>query len=176
VLIARLAVAACALLVLVGCGIGHSSEVEQPERTATPTAAAAERSDYLTSDGARKSIGDGVVLTISPPKSFTPSDTSYPRTTRAIAFELTVDNGSAVAYRPARLSFSATVDGTATEQVIDSTQGYPGPPSATDEVASGESLRVALAFAAGERPCRMRVDVRPDATAGTPILLYDGTV
>jgi hypothetical protein len=174
VLIARLAVAACALLVLVGCGIGHSSEV-QPEQIASPTAAA-ERSDYRNSDAARKSIGDGVVLTISPPKSFTPSDTAYPRVTRAIAFELTVDNGSAIAYRPARLSFSATVDGSTTEQVVDSTQGYPGPPSATDEVAAGQSLRIALAFATGERPCRMRVEVRPEATTGTPILLYDGTV
>jgi hypothetical protein len=173
--IARLAVAACVLLVLVGCGIGHSTEAAPPERTATPTAAA-ERSDYRTSDGSRKSIGDGVVLTISAPTSFTPTDTAYPRASRAIAFELSVDNGSAIAYRPARLSFSATTDGAATEQVIDSTQGYTGTSSATDEIAPGQSLRIAIAFAVGDQPCRMRVAVRPDATTGTPILLYDGTV
>jgi len=175
VLIARLAVAACALLVLVGCGIGHSSEVVQPSRTATPTAAA-ERSDYVATDGARKSIGDGVVLTISPPKSFTPTDTAYPRASRAIAFEMTIENGSAVAYRPARLSFTATVDGVSSEQVIDSTQGYTGTSGATDEVAPNDSLRIAVAFAVVDQPCRMRVAVRPDTDGGTPILLYDGTV
>jgi hypothetical protein len=175
VLIARLAVAACALLVLVGCGIGHSSEVVQPARNATPTAAA-ERSDYRATDGARKSIGDGVVLTISPPKSFTPTDTAYPRASRAIAFELTIDNGSTFAYRPATLSFSATVDGAATEQVIDSTQGYTGTSGATREIAPSASLSIAVAFAVPEQPCRVRVAVRPDASTGTPILLYDGTV
>lgn len=174
-LIARLAVAACALLVLVGCGIGHSSEVVQPSRTATPTAAA-ERSDYVATDGARKSIGDGVVLTISPPKSFTPTDTAYPRAGRAVAFELTIDNGSALAYRPASLSFSATVDGAPTEQVIDSTQGYTGTSGATGEIAPSASLSIAVAFAVPDQPCRVRVAVRPDASTGTPILLYDGTV
>ncbi|OLF17511.1 hypothetical protein [Actinophytocola xanthii] len=172
--IARLAVAACALLVLVGCGIGHSSEASRPQQTATPSAAA-ERTEYRA-DGTRKSIGDGVVLTISAPKSFTPTDTAYPRAKRAVAFELVIDNGSTIAYRPASLSFTATVEGAAAEQVIDSTQGYTGTSGATDEVAPSQSLRIAVAFAVGDRPCRMRMAVQPEADSATPILLYDGTV
>lgn len=174
--IARLAVAACALLVLVGCGIGHSSQVAQPSQTASPTAAA-ERSDYqVSSDRVRKVIDDGVVLTISPPKSFTPTDTAYPRANRAVAFEMTVDNDGKVPYRPASLSFTASVDSRPTEQVIDSTQGYTGPAGATDEVAPDESLRIAVAFAVTDEPCRMRVSVQPDVARSMPILLYDGTV
>lgn len=173
--LARLAVAACVLLVLVGCGIGHSSEVGAPARSASPTAAA-ERSEYRATDNAHKPLGDGVVLTISRPTSFTPTDTAYPRAARAVAFELTIDNGSALAYRPASLAFTATVDGAPTEQVIDSTQGYTGTSGATEEVAPDTSLRIAVAFAAPDRPCRMRVAVRQKATDTTSVLLYDGTV
>lgn len=174
--IARLAVAACALLVLVGCGIGHTSQVVQPSQTASPTAAA-ERSDYqVSSDGIHKPIADGVVLTLAPPKSFTPTDTAYPRVGRAVAFEMTLDNGGTIAYRPASLSFTATIDGKPTEQVIDSTQGYTGPSGATDEVAPDESLRIAVAFAVTDQPCRMRVTVQPEAAGAMPVLLYDGTV
>jgi hypothetical protein len=173
--IARLAVAACALLVLVGCGIGHSSQAARPTQSASPTAAA-ERSEYQVSDGVRKAVDDGVELTISQPKSFTPSDTSYPSAARAVAFDLTVDNGGTVAYRPASLAFTATVDGRPTEQVIDSTQGYNGPSGTTEEVAPGASLRIAVAFAASDAPCRMMVTVRSDAANATPVLLYDGTV
>ncbi|HEY0450635.1 hypothetical protein [Actinophytocola sp.] len=175
-LIARLAVAACALLVLAGCGIGHSTEAAQrATRSATPTAAA-ERSDYRATDGTRKSIGDGVVLTVSAPKSFTPSDTAYPRVGRAVAFELAIDNGSTLAFRPAQLSFVAVVEGKQAEQVIDSTQGYPGISGTVDEVTPDDSLHFAIAFAVPERTCTLRVTVRPDTAGATAIGLYDGTV
>ncbi|MCT2588022.1 hypothetical protein [Actinophytocola gossypii] len=173
--LARLAVAACVLLVLVGCGIGHSSEVDTSARTASPTAAA-ERSEYRATDNARRLLGDGVVLTISRPTSFTPTDTAYPRAARAVAFELTIDNGGPIPYRPAGLAFTATVDGAPSEQVIDSTQGYTGTAGATEEIAPGASLRIAVAFATPDEPSRMRVAVRQKSSATTSILLYDGTV
>jgi hypothetical protein len=172
--IARLAVAACALLVLVGCGIGYSSQ-NPPSSSASPTAAA-ERSEYRASDGARKVLGNGIVLTVSSPKSFTPTDTAFPRAPRAVAFELTVDNNSTVAYRPASLSFTAAADGEPTEQVIDSTQGYNGPSGATEEVAPNDSLRIMVAFATSEARSRLRVTVRADATSSAPVLLFDGVV
>ncbi|MPZ83663.1 MAG: hypothetical protein GEV28_26030 [Actinophytocola sp.] len=174
-LIARLAVAACALLVLVGCGIGHSTEAVQSKPTSTPTAAA-ERSDYRASDGMRKSLGDGVLLTVSPPKSFTPTDTAYPRVPRAVAFEMVVDNGSTVPFRPAQLTFVALVEGRQAEQVIDSTQGYIGVSGTTDEVPPDESLRFAVAFAVPEHTCAVQVSVRPDGADSVAIGLYDGAV
>jgi hypothetical protein len=174
--IARLAVAACALLVLVGCGIGHSSQVARPTQSATPTAAAAERSDYQVSDGVHKSIENGVALTVSPPKSFTPSDTASTSASRAVAFDVAIDNSGTVGFRPASLAFTATIDGRATEQVIDSTQGYNGPSGTTEEVAPDTSLRIAVAFAASKEACRMIITVRSDAASALPVLLYDGTV
>lgn len=173
--IARLAVAVCALLVLAGCGIGHSSEAEPPKPNATPTAAA-ERSDYRAPDGVRKSIGNDVVLTASAPKSFTPTDTAFPRVTRAIAVDLTIDNGGTIAFRPAQLVFVATVDGAAAEQVIDSTQGYTGVSGATEEIAPSQSLSFAVAFGVPDETCSVKVEVRPDTPGATAIELYDGDV
>lgn len=175
-LIARVAVAACLLLVLVGCGVGHSTQVAPRAAPSNSATAAAERSDYRASDGTRKSIGDGVVLTVPPPKSFTPTDTAYPRVPRAVAFELVVDNGSTTAFRPAALTFLATVEGKQAAQVIDSTQGYPGVSGTLDEVAPDQTMRFTVAFGVPERTCAVRVAVRPDTPGATAIELYDGTV
>lgn len=176
--IARLAVAACALLVLAGsagCGAGQMSEATPPTHTASPSVAA-ERSEYRTSGGIRTSIGKGVALTAAAPTSFTPTDTAYPRAARAVAIDMVIDNGGTIAFRPAQLYFTATVDGAPAKQVIDSTQGYTGVSGATDEVAPSQSLRFTVAFAVPERTCKIEVSVRPDTAAATTIELYDGTV
>lgn len=173
--IARLAVAACALLVLAGCGVAHSSGATREEGGASPTVAA-ERSEITATDDVRTSLGKGVVLTATAPRSFTPTDTAYPRVHRAVALDMTVDNAGTVGFRPAQLSFYAAVDGVAAEQVIDSTQGYNGVSGATDEVDPGESLRFTVAFAVPDRTCTIRVTVRPNAGAATAVDLYDGVV
>jgi hypothetical protein len=174
--IARLAVAACALLVLAGCGAGRKAETAAPQRTQSPTVAA-ERSSYPAVDEeVRTSIGKDVVLITSAPKTFTPTDTAYPRVTRAIAIDVVIDNGGEIAFRPAQLSFVATVDGAPAEQVIDSTQGYNGVSSATDEIPPSQTLRFTVAFGVPERSCSVRVTVRPDSAAPAAIELYDGIV
>jgi hypothetical protein len=173
--IARLAVAACALLVLAGCGVGPTSAATPPQRTASPTEAA-ERSDYKAADGVRKSIGNGVMLSAAPPTTFTPTDTAYPRAIRAVAIDLVIENGGTIAFRPAQLFFAATVDGAPTVQVIDSTQGYNGVSGATDEVAPSQSLRFSVAFGVPAQTCSIHVSVRPDAPGGMAVELYDGNV
>lgn len=173
--IARLAVAACALLVLAGCGVGHSSEAPPAEHTASPSAAA-EQSDYLAADGLRTSIGKGVTLTAAAPTSFTPTDTAYPRAERAVAIDMVLENGGTIAFRPAQLSFVATVDGEPAEQVIDSSQGYTGVSGATDEVEPSRSLRFTVAFGVPDHMCSIQVSVRPDTATATTIELYDGEV
>lgn len=171
----RLAVAACALLVLTACGAGQSSEgLRQTTRSVTPTAAAGQ-SNYQASDGASKPLGDGVTLTVSAPKSFTPTDTAYPRTARAVAFEMLIDNQSDTVYRPARLSFVATADGEPAAQVIDSTQGYTGVVGAINEVLPNQTLRFAVAFGVPDRPCVVRVAVRPATSSANAIPIFDGT-
>lgn len=176
--IARLAVAACALLVLAGiagCGAGPTSEAAQSAQIASPSAAA-EQSDYRPSGGVRMSIGKGVALTAGAPTSFTPTDTAYPRAARAVALDMVIDNGGTNAFRPAQLSFTATADGRPAKQVIDSTQGYNGISGATDEVAPDESLRFTIAFAVPEHTCELTVSVRPGTADATAIELYDGMV
>jgi len=174
--VVRLAVAACVLLVLTACGAGRSSDsVQQALRTPDPTAAA-ERSDYGAADGVVKPLGDGITLTISAPTSFTPTDTAYPRAERAVAFAMVIDNKSDTIYRPARLSFMATADSAAIDQVIDSTQGYTGVVGAIDEVLPNETLRFAVAFGVPKHECVVRVAVRPQSSAANAIPIFDGTV
>jgi hypothetical protein len=173
----RLAVAACVLLVLTACGAPRAADddVRQALSTPSPTAAAAERAE-LGKGGVVRPLGDGVTLSVSAPTSFTPTDTAYPRAARAVAFELLVDNGSDTVYRPAQLSFVATADGVATDQVIDSTQGYTGVVGAIDEVQPGETLHFAVAFGVARQPCVVRVAVRPASSAQSAIPIFDGTV
>lgn len=170
--IARLAAAACALLVLAGCAVGQTPEAASK---ASPTVAA-ERSVIKAADDVRKSIGKGLVLTATAPKSFTPTDTAYPRVRRAVAIDMTVDNGGTIGFRPSQLAFAAAVDGASAEQVIDSTQGYNGVSAATDEIQPGQSLRFTVAFAVPDRTCTVRVTVRPEPAAAATVELYDGLV
>jgi hypothetical protein len=171
--IARLAIAACALLALAGCGVAQSSEAKPDNGHASPTVAA-ERSTYRPAAGARTSIGKGVSLTAAAPTSFTPTDTAYPRAKRAVAIDMEIDNDGSIAFRPAQLSFVGTVDGKPAEQVIDSTQGYTGVSGATEEVAPGQTLRFTVAFGVPDWDCTLVVSVRPDPA--TTVELYDGTV
>jgi hypothetical protein len=172
--IARLAVAICALLVLTGCAVGNSSKAAA-KGPASPTVAA-ERSEIKAATDVRTAIGKGLLLTATAPRSFTPTDTAYPRVHRAVAIDMTVDNSGSVGFRPSQLTFSAAVDGTAAEQVIDSTQGYNGVSGATDEVVPGQSLRFTVAFAVPDRTCAVRVTMRPDPDAATAVELYDGVI
>lgn len=195
--IVRLTVAACALLVLTGltgCGVGHSEQATSPQRTASPAAEhsgypAAEEpaADEPTSDEVdpaagpadevtRTPIGHDVVLTATAPTTFTPTDTAYPQVGRAIAMDMVIDNGGTIAFRPAQLAFAATADGTPTEQVIDSTQGYNGVSSATEEIAPNQTLRFTIAFGVPEQSCTVRVTVRPDSASTAAIELYAGVV
>lgn len=168
---------ACALLAMTACGINSPSEAAQaPDQTSTPPAPAAERSTLSMDEGTRRSLGDGVTIMVSAPTSFTPTDTAYPKAGRAIAFQLVLENDGAVVYRPARLSFTATVDGAPANQVIDSTQGYPGVAGAIDDIAPGKELRFAVAFGVPTRPVAIRVEVLPDASTQSAVPVFDGTV
>lgn len=176
-LLVRLAVAACVLLVATACGVGRHSDADDVSlslRTASPTAAA-ERSDYRSSEQAGTRLGNGVTLIVSAPRSFTPTDTAYPRAARAVVFDMVIENSGNTVYRPAQLSFVATVDGVVAEQVIDSTQGYTGVVGAIDEVLPNQDLRFAVAFGVPVEPSAVRVEVRPDTVSTDAVPIYDGT-
>ena len=174
--VVRLAVAACLLLALTACGTaGHATEHHPSLRTST-TSASPERADYMAKGAVTRSVGEDVTLVVSVPTSFTPTEVAYPSADRAVAFELVIDNRSDTVYRPATLSFLATVDGAATPQVIDSTQGYSGVTGADDEVLPSETMRFSIAFRVPAEPCWMLLSVRPESPAASPVPLFDGTV
>lgn len=175
--VVRLAVAACVLLVLAACGAGRAAD-EARQSLGTPAAAAEgpERADYLARDGVTRSLGNDVTLSVSAPTSFTPTEEAYPKAARAVAFELVIHNQGDAAYRPSQLSFVATLDGQATDQVIDSTQGYSGVTDTADEVLPNQTFRFSVAFAAEAEPCDLRVAVRSTLSATSTIPIFDGTV
>ena len=170
--VVRLAVAACVLLVLAACGTGPTTGQARGQSLPTPPQAA----DYLTRDGVTRSLGNGITLSVSAPTPFTPTEEAYPRAARAVAFELVIHNKGDIAYRPAQLSFVATVDGLATDQVVDSTQGYSGVTGTVDEVLPNQSSRFAVAFAVSGKPCAVWVAVRPTSAATSTIPIFDGTL
>lgn len=175
----RLAAAACALLFVAGCdadavpdegqqldSLTASSSKNVP-RPATPSS---------TRLANQRLFDNGLSVTVSTPKSFTPTDAALPRSPRAIAFDLIIENGSGTVYRPAQLSILATVDDKAASQLVDSTQGYTGFVGATDEVAPGQSVRVTVAFAVPSGRSRLQLNVQPDAIGGQRLTVFEGTV
>jgi len=79
-------------------------------------------------------------------------------------------------YRPSQLSVTATSNGTTALQVKDSTQGYHGFLGTTEDLPPGKNLRVTVAFAVPAERSVMRLLVRPDATDGDEVVVYEGTV
>lgn len=173
----RVAAVACALALAAACGSGPYSDAAQPIEA--PTSSSATSTDPGGSPARRlnrQALGNGLIVTISPPKPFTPTDNAYPKTPRAVAFEMTIDNEGVTAYRPSQLSVSATADGAAIQQVIDSTQGYSGLDGSTDAVPPGQSTRFSIAFAVPAEEVVIRVAVQPDASTGNTIVVYEGGV
>jgi len=123
--------------------------------------------------GGRFRFADGIAVSVSEPKPFRPSSSAYPRSDRAVAFEIFIRNDGDQPYRLSGLNVSATVDGVASKQVVDSTQGYSGIVEATKDVQPGRDVRVDVAFTAPPQPAEMRLTLRPTATSSV-IAVYCG--
>jgi hypothetical protein len=173
---AKLAAAACALLmVTAACGAPYSDAAQTPlaVRSSTSTSRNAEPS----SRPPNQQVLDGdLTITVATPRSFTPTAAASPHAERAVAFELVIGNEGKTAYRPAELSIMAVCDGANARQLVDSTQGYTGFVSSSDEVAPGKSVRVVVAFAVPREQAMLRLSVQQDATEGGPVTVFEGTV
>lgn len=124
--------------------------------------------------GGQYRFDDGITISVSTPKSFRPSAAAYPRSGRAVAFEISIANDGSQPYRLSGLWVSATVGGSATKQVVDPTQGYSGIVDAGKDLASGRDVRVTLAFAVAEQPAEMLLSLRPTANSSV-IAVYTGS-
>lgn len=159
-LLASLALSAC------------SSSEATPTAQSTAVAPAAAESDAPPAGtdpapfGERRSLQDGLVIEVSEPKSITPSDTAYPTSKRAVAFDITVSNEGDEEFRTDRFQVGATTDGHSARQVVDSTQGYTGSGDLPPVLAPGRSAHVTIAFAAPTGPVAIELRVEPADIAG----------
>jgi hypothetical protein len=172
VTMARLTAALCALLVLAGCAAGPYSDAAQNLQPLTAATSAGQSAP----PGTPRMLDSGLSVTVSAPKSFTPTAAAYPRTPRAVAFDLVIENKGAEDYRPSQLTVTATSNGNPALQVIDSTQGYTGSVSTpTDELPPGQHLRLSVAFAMPAERAEVALTVQP-STDGQKFTLFTGAV
>ncbi|HEX5271463.1 MAG TPA: hypothetical protein VFW33_13295 [Gemmataceae bacterium] len=166
---------AAALLGLTACGAPaqvHSVEANAGGNPAVQAAPAPAQQTIFF--GGQYRFADGITISVSTPKSFRPSSSAYPRTDRAVAFEIAIRNDGDQPYRLSGLSVSATVAGAAAKQVVDSTQGYNGIVDAGKDVAPSRDVQVTLAFSVPEQPAEMRLSLRPTATSSV-VAVYCGS-
>jgi hypothetical protein len=166
-----MAAAVGAVLACFGLAACSSSSASTQPTVITQAAAEADVQPAGTSPaafGERRSIPGGLVIEVSEPKSITPSDTAYPASKRAVAFEITVTNEGNDEFRTDRFQVSATTDGHTARQVVDSTQGYAGSGDMPPVLAPGKAAHVTIAFAAPTEPVAVELRVEPaDVSGGT---------
>jgi hypothetical protein len=169
---AKLAAAACALLLTAACSGPYSDAAQTPlaVRSSTSSSASSAAADQ------KKVLEGDLTVTVSAPRTFTPTDAASPRADRAVGFELIIGNEGETAYRPSELSITVACNGANARQLVDSTQGYTGFVSSTDEIAPGKTVRVVVAFAVPREPANVRLMVRPGTTGGGRVTVYEGTV
>ncbi|WP_243859176.1 hypothetical protein [Amycolatopsis arida] len=149
----------CALLAVTACGAPTSMDA--------PTSAVGgvrmERTVPGTLEFGRDHRFDsGVTVVVSTPKMFRPSDTAYPQSERAVAFEVSIYNDGPQPYRLSDLVVRAAVNDVPAKQVVDATQGFNGIVDADRDVPPQRNVRVNLAFAVPPEPAPLSVTVRPE--------------
>ncbi|MGH3431873.1 MAG: hypothetical protein ACRDQB_03445 [Thermocrispum sp.] len=103
----------------------------------------------------------GLAVTVSRPRTFTPSGTASPPFEYGVSFEITVTNGTERPYDLSRLTLDAAVNGNpAGEEIVDSTQGYPGLATAGSELPPARTVTLLLAFGSREWPSEATLLVR----------------
>ncbi|GAA1203689.1 hypothetical protein [Prauserella alba] len=189
----RPALAVCALLALTGCGAepvtpeggaavppGTTSRVPMSETRAHetrphetgPHEKPAPRAVLFGGD---YRFGSGLIVNVSEPKTFTPSDSAFPDADRAAAFTLTVRNETDTAYRLSQLSVRATSGDKRAPQVVDPTQGYTGIVDADRDLPAGDRVDLPYAFAVPAHRAPVELTVCPDTSGGAEAT-YHGQV
>ena len=173
--LARLTAAACAVLVVAaGCAADDSTDTSATSQAPTLSDKVARSGGPASRGGDRTSLGSGLTITVSSAKSFVPTTSASPSAVRAVGFEISVENDGQEPYRPTRLSLAATANGTPTQQVIDSTQGYTGVVGGP-EVKPGDTLRFAVAFAVPVEKTWVHIGALTDPDTGASVTVFSET-
>lgn len=145
-----------------GAGAGAASSTV----TSRPASPSAETPDGESGFGSRQRLASGLVISVSSPDTFTPSENAYPPAERAVSFGIDVYNGSGQPYRLSKLSVTATVSGEEVKQVRDSARGYNGIVDADKDVPVDNSENFTLAFAVPPDDARLTLKLYPDGSDG----------
>lgn len=117
--------------------------------------------------GQRSTFDNGVAVRVAGPRAFTPSDAAFPSSDSAVAFEISLRNGANTPYQLSQLAVTATAADVELREIVDPRQGFTGFTGAGDDLPSGRSTHVTVAFAvpAGDAAVSVTVQVAPDLHA-----------
>lgn len=172
--------AVCAAALALSSCAGPQAE-HRPQASLSSTPLADQETQPATAANTAINFGSdyrfpsGLVVSVSTPDVFRPSDNAYPRAERAVAFGVVLVNDGEQPYRLSNFSVSAMVDGVETKQVVDTTQGYNGIVDADRDLGPGKSVRLRLAFAVSDERGVIRMIVRPDTSAPEQVVFRGST-
>jgi hypothetical protein len=160
----------------VGCAAQQSAR--SPQSGATTTTGGGPSAAQSTS--AQHKFGEaqfwekGLSITVSTPRSLTPSDNAFPQSPRAVVFEVTIDNRTTDIYKPALLVVKATANGQSAAEIVDPAQGLNGIVSGAQDVPPGKTLKLTVAFAVPAASAKMELTVQPDGGIRYSTHRYEG--
>jgi hypothetical protein len=176
--IATLAAALCFAAAFAFAGCAAQQSARSPQSGAATTTGGGPSAAQLTSGqhkfGEAQYWDSGLSITVSTPRSLTPSDTAFPQSPRAAVFEVTIDNRTTEVYKPALLVVKATAAGGPAAEIVDPAQGLNGIVSGAQDVPPGKTLKLTVAFAVPAASANMELTVQPDAGIRYSTHRYEG--
>lgn len=157
----RAALAACVLLVVTACSTSVAQNAPRIDRQSAGTSQTTGPRTPVTHFGDKYRFHSGILVNVSEPTTFQPSDAAYPESEDAIAFEVWVRNETGHPYQLSDMAVTVTAGGVSVEQIIDPTQGYNGVTSSEKGLPKQSHEQINLAFAVPAHPGRLKVTFRP---------------
>ncbi|MFG1639938.1 hypothetical protein ACGFMK_06605 [Amycolatopsis sp. NPDC049252] len=159
----------------VACGVPSAQEgTAALGAGGSPAGAAAAQAGNDLKFGADHRFASGLTISVGSPQSFKPSQSAYPQSPRGAAFDVQLTNAGSATYKLSGLTVTATEQGTAVKQVVDTTQGFTGIADAGKDVLPGRSVHVTFAFAMPQDQTQLRLRIRPSTTEEA-VVTYCGT-
>lgn len=159
----RPALAACVLIALTACGTTAAEDA--PAGGGAPSGPVVRNTEGVVAFGDNYRFASGIVVAVSAPKPFQPSETAYPKAERAVAFEIAVRNRTTHAYQLSGLMITVIAGGDKAKQVVDAPQGYTGIVNADKDLPPGTQARLNLAFAVPKPAAELKLLLRPSGDA-----------
>jgi hypothetical protein len=154
----------------VACGVPAAKDGTAALGVAgSPAGAAASQAGNDLKFGVDHQFPSGLTVSVGSPKSFRPSPSAYPQSPRGAAFDVQLTNNGPTTYKLSGLTVTATSEGAAVKQVVDTTQGFTGITDAGKDVLPGRAVHLTLAFAVPQDQTQLRLQIRPSATEAAAI-------